>query len=106
MRGDLSYAIRSLARSPGFTVAATLTLAVGIGATTAIYSVVDGVLLRPLPFADPDRLVSIWLTDEAWRTDPVLASQWDRVPIGRVEYDPLAGRMPLAASRSMLGVSR
>jgi putative ABC transport system permease protein len=57
MRGDISYAIRSLARSPGFTIASILTLAIGIGAATAIYSVVDTILLQPLPFPGGDRLV-------------------------------------------------
>jgi predicted permease len=56
---DAGYAFRSLSRTPGFTIAAVLTLSVGIGATTAIYSVVDTVLLRPLPFTDADRLVRI-----------------------------------------------
>jgi len=57
---DLKYAARGLARSPGFSATVILTLALGIGATTAIFSVVYGVLLRPLPFPSPDRLVAIW----------------------------------------------
>jgi putative ABC transport system permease protein len=59
MLGEFRYALRSLARSRGFTIAAILTLAIGIGAATAIYSVVDTVLLQPLPFPDSDRLVRL-----------------------------------------------
>ncbi|HYI85858.1 MAG TPA: ABC transporter permease, partial [Burkholderiales bacterium] len=60
---ELKMAARALARRPGFTVAAVLTLALGIGANTAIFSVVYGVLLRPLSFRDPDRLVQLWETN-------------------------------------------
>lgn len=56
---DLAYAIRSLVRSRGFTIAAILTLSIGIGATTAIYSVVNAVLLQPLPYPDSDRLFRV-----------------------------------------------
>lgn len=60
---DLRYAARLLARSPSFAAAAILTLTLGIGFTTAIFSVVDAVLLRPVPMPDPERLVMLWETD-------------------------------------------
>jgi len=59
MYNDLSYAIRQLHKNPGFTAVAVLTLALGIGAFTAIFSIVDAVLLRPLPYPEAEKIVSL-----------------------------------------------
>lgn len=74
---DLRYAVRTLRRSPAFTTVAVLTLALGIGAATALFSVTYGVLLRRLPYPEPERIVQLWQINEqggqAWVSDPNFA---------------------------------
>ena len=60
LRSDITYAIRNLWKRPGFTLIAVLTLAVGIGANTAIFSAINALILKPLPFHELDRVVAIW----------------------------------------------
>jgi putative ABC transport system permease protein len=72
--GDVRHSVRRMLARPGFTAVAILTLALGIGANTAIYSVVRSVLLNPLPFPDPDRLVMIWEADATNPADTYIVS--------------------------------
>jgi hypothetical protein len=66
---DVRYGVRNLFRSPGFSVAAVLALGVGIGAVTEIFSILDGIVLRPLPFKDPSRLEMLWETNASKSLD-------------------------------------
>ena len=85
------YAIRTLTRTPGFTLTIVLTLALGIGANTAVFSAIDTVLLRPLPFPDGDRLVEVTQVREGsgeTRIAPVRLQDWNR---SNVTFDGIAG---------------
>ena len=65
---DVRYGIRMLLKAPAFVAIAALTLALGIGVNTALFSIVDGVLLNPLPFLQPDRLVALYSSNKEFRT--------------------------------------
>jgi len=80
-RGDVRLAIRQLMKAPGFTLVATITLALGIGVNSAIFALVDATLLRPLPFHEPDRLVAVWeRTDRTARgfASPLNMQDWNQ----------------------------
>ena len=94
LKQDLRYAGRVFVKQPGFAAAAVLTLALGIAATTAVFSVVYGVLLKPLPFREPDRLVSLLhrstVTDiDVWNHGP--ATFHLSRPFARVRSDWCVG---------------
>ncbi len=80
---DLRFAVRSFRRRPGFTSVAVVTIALGIGVTTLMFSVVNGVLLQPLPYPDSDRLVRVYQTNPEWleSDNPSLRSWWDSFPV-------------------------
>lgn len=78
---DISFALRSIRNNPGFSIVAALTLALGIGATTAIFSVVDTVLLQPLPYRDPDQLIRIWSSNNEGGVERDLMSSADLVDL-------------------------
>ena len=97
---DVRYSVRVMRRNPGFTSAAALTFALGIGASTAMFSVVNGVLLRPLPYADPDRLVVLWERNVARGNDRnvVAVSAFEAWRERARSFDGMAAAVPLPAT--------
>lgn len=83
---DLKFGVRRLRRRPLFTAVSLGTLSLGIGSATAMFSVVNGVLLRPLPYRNPEELVQIWQSIPAWRSFDDLEETWDRVTVDWPEY--------------------
>jgi putative ABC transport system permease protein len=95
---DMKYGVRMLKRSPGFATAAVLTVALGMGATTGMFSIVYGVLLQPLPFDEPDRLVNLWSTAHTRglpRANVGMANVYDWRARSRV-FEDIAAFRPVA----------
>jgi len=88
---DIRYALRSFRRAPGFTLVALVTLALGIGGTTAIYSIVDGVLLRPLPYSDPGRILRINRIGATGGLDSFSAADYRDLKKDATSFAALAG---------------
>jgi putative ABC transport system permease protein len=124
---DLTYAVRSILKARGFAAVAILTIALGIGANSAIFTVVNAVLLRPLPYAQPERLVMVWQDLRArggpadewatpgnyadWRREPGLFRQvaaisgWRPTLTGGAEPEPISGEQVSHEYFPVLGVS-
>ena len=109
---DLRYAFRVLAGRPSFTLVAALTLALGIGANTAIFSIVYGVLLKPLPFREPGRLVQLWETNPLRNWTQATASPANLLDWKRrnrvfedIAYFPANEKLPMQSDLSMMSPS-
>src|SRR5215208_535533 len=100
---DIRYAIRQLKTAPAFTLVAALTLAFGIGANSAIFSLVDATLLRPLPFGEPERLVAMWERSERstrGAASPINMLDWNE---RSRSFDLIAGFVPGVGAMVMAG---
>ncbi|MPY87592.1 MAG: FtsX-like permease family protein [Luteitalea sp.] len=104
---DMRYVVRSLAASPAVTVAAIVTIALGIGAATTTYSVVEAVVLRPLPFHEPDRLFLLHVAPAKWRSSTIGGSPsrytFERIRSGSRVFEGVAGQDSAAPILTGLG---
>lgn len=101
---DLRFGVRQLVRAPAFFAVATVTLALGIGATTAIFSVVRGVVLKPLPYPDPERIVQVWQVSETGGQGQFSDRNFDDLQARSRSFAALAEMTP-ASSLSISGIA-
>jgi predicted permease len=102
VRQDLTYAVRAFARRPQFSLLVIATFGLGVGATSAMFSVVDAVLLRPLPYPDPARIVIVYPTIPEWRNHPTLNEGWASARFSAPEFADFKAQQ---TSYSALGAS-
>ena len=95
MLKDIRYGLRSLIKHPTFTIVCIVTLALGIGANTAIFTVVNAVVLRPLPFADADRLTMIWTTKDANQEQPLSFGDYNDLKDQTKSFSAIGAASPL-----------
>ena len=88
------HTARSIQRRPILSTFLIGTLTLGIASTTVMFSILDGVLLRALPYPEPQRLVTVWQTYPHWRTEPILADFWDRVAFSWDDYQAVRAHVP------------
>ena len=105
---DAAHGWRRWCDRPLFAAAAVATIALATGAATALFSMVDGVLLKPLPYPYPDRLVLLNRTYPGWRADPILSLSWDRISLSWPEFFDLGAKSrtleQIAVRTSYLGL--
>lgn len=83
---DVRHGLRVVRRRPGFAATVVIMLALGIGASTSIFSAVDGIVFRPLAYEEPEQLVTVWETYPMWRGRPVLDAHWDQIGLAWPDY--------------------
>jgi predicted permease len=105
---DIRYAVRWLRKSPGFTLVAVASLAIGIGFNTALFAIVDAVLFKPLPVAAPDRLVDVFTSDSTGKMEFGTSSYPDYLDLNAQNevFDGLVGYSPMMAALNLEGRSR
>src|SRR5215472_12307944 len=106
LRQDLRYAARTLLAAPGFALTAITVTALGIGATTAAFTMVDHVLIRPLPFPDPDRLVRIWESPPNYRHNELSPANYRDLKQSTTSFETFGSFRGLSASMVGAGEPR